>query len=275
MTGLLIALALLLLVGDGPTASSKGSDNDDNDLGNGGGDGNDDGGAVDDGGDTKCPAGAPLIYTGPMFDFSEYSHLNEVTENLITPTERSVMLYVIEKAADDDGFPSPAAGACLQEDLAKYLGVPPAWPNLGSRGWPALLAMTAWSRANMPLSEPRKWDTLTAAERKTVEVMANYIKAREDNENAENDPGEPPTTSKPQKGAYYLVKSGNTLLQLAGAASGYGAGTVGRREYAKRTTLDPRNAGIRVAAKAGSFDAKYLGGYTLVLKTGSKLFMPT
>lgn len=270
MTGVLLALVVLLMFGDTASSSSssqtplpKKPEEDD------------DGGAVDDGGDTKCPPGAPLIYTGPMLNDSETSFLNEATENIITPTERATMLYVIGKADSDEGYPAPAAGTCLLEDLQAYLRLPATYPDLGRRGWPAALALLAFSRANLPLSEPRKWDTLTLAELTKVGTMAGYIKAREDNENYEgNDNDEPATTPTPSRKAFYVVKNGENLLMLSGKASGYPSGSIGRRDYAKQVTLDARNAGVRIPAKAGSFDYKYLGGYTLNLKSGTRLYFP-
>lgn len=266
MTGVLLALVVLLMFGGDGAASppplNKAPDDDD-----------DDGGAVDDGGDTKCPPGAPLIYTGGMLNDSEVSFLNEATENIITPTERATMLYVIGKADSDEGYPAPAAGTCLLEDLQVYLKLPASWPNLGLRGWPAALAMLAFSRANLPLSEPRKWDTLTAIELNKVQAMARYIRAREDDGELDNESLDPPAPV-PTRKRTYIVKGGDTLLGMAGAASGYKAGTVGRREYAKEVTLDPVNAKYRIPAKPGSFDYKYLGGYTLNLHGGDVLHFP-
>lgn len=186
----------------------------------------------------------------------------------------STLLYVIGKADSDDGYPSPAAGACLLEDLQAYLHLPPTWPNLGERGWPAALAMLALSRAHWPLTEPRKWDTLTVGELNKVMAMARYIRAREDDDEELEGEGLDPPTAKPTRGRTYVVKAGDTLLAMAGAASGYKAGTVGRRDYARDVTLDPVNAPYRKAAVPGSFDAKYLGGFTLVLHPGDLLHFP-
>lgn len=254
MSPVLLVLLLLMLSGD--SGSKTNDDSDDSDDGNDG---------APDKGDTKCPMGAPLIYTGYGFNVDLDDPKYKAAEADMTSQERQVLSATLDALQGDEGFPAPRSGVCLQEDLS-------AWLKVTKDGkpapWSSLAGMLAWHMFASPQGPWLTWDEMTLQQRARASRFAAAAKLREqDDENIEEDPPGtmPEPTAKPTQGAVYRVRQGDTLLGLAGEASGYKAGSVARREYAKSIVTHPANVFATRPASVNSFDAKYLGGRTAVL----------
>lgn len=208
----------------------------------------------------QCPEGSPVLYDGvPVYGDIRSS------DELLTFPEQEALEDVLTDIVSDKGYPQPGPGLCTFELLTKAMGV---------NTWRGVLTMLIMWRAN-PYTKGKSYAKLNQAQRERYNLIAEAVIRHEEpssdeDDAAENNPGEGPgetklLTATPTVGAYYRVKPGDSVLKMAGAASGFAAGSPKRLAYAKKVNTDPLNMHVMQVAMLGSFDMKYLGGYTAQL----------